>query len=83
MKRTSRMLLIAMSIAFTTCILGLFAGMVYYLCAVYVWHRPLESVLGNSIPYNKTLGATGILGLILFFAFLLSLLPKNNSGKPN
>ncbi len=83
MTRTSRILLIAMSIAFGICILGLVTGMVYYLCAVYLWHRTMESVLGNSIAYNKTLGALGILGFILFFAFLLSLMSKNNSRKAN
>ena len=83
MTRTSRILLIAMSFAFGICILGLVAGMAYYLCAVYLWHRTMESVLGNSIAYNKALGAVGILGFILFFAFLLSLVSKNNSRKAN
>ncbi len=83
MKRSSRIFLIAMSIAFGTCILGLIAGMVYYLCAVYLWSRTLESVLSSSIFYNKTLGAIGILGFILFFAFLVSLMSNSNSGKPH
>ena len=82
MTRTSQILLIVMSVAFGFCISGLVAGMVYYLCAVYLWHRSLETVLGMSIPYNKTLGAIGILGFVLFFAFLLSLMSKNGSGKP-
>jgi hypothetical protein len=81
MTRTSRTLMIAMSVAFGICILGLIAGMVYYLGAVYLGHRTLESVMSNSIGYNKALGALGILGFILFFAFLLSLMSKENSGK--
>ena len=81
--RTSRTLMIAMSIAFGVCILGLIAGMIYYLCAVYLGHRTLESVMSNSIGYNKTIGAIGILGFVLFFMFLLSLMSKNNSGKPH
>ena len=79
----SRLLLIAMSIAFGICILGLIAGMVYYLGAVYLGHRTLESVMSNSITYNKSLGAAGLLGFALFFAFLLSLMSKSKSGKPH
>ncbi len=82
MNRHSRNLLIAMSTAFALCILGLIAGMLYYLCAVYIGHRTLESVMSHSILYNKTIGALGILGFILFFAFLISLTSKNNQEKP-
>ncbi len=81
MTKLSRQLLIAMSATFAICILGLVAGMLYYLCAVYLWHRALENVMGSSITYNKTLGAIGILGFILFFAFLVSLMSKKKSGK--
>jgi hypothetical protein len=82
MTRLSRCLLVAMSIAFGVCIFGLVVGMVYYLCVVLVNHRTLENVLGNSIPFYKALGGIGIVGFILFFAFLLSLMGKNNSEKP-
>jgi hypothetical protein len=81
MTRPSRILLIAMSAAFGICILGLLAGMVYYLTAVYVGHRTIEAVMGNIIPFNKTLGALGIIGMFLFFAFLFSLMSKNNQEK--
>ncbi len=81
MTRSSRILLIAMSAAFGICILGLLAGMVYYLSAVYIGHRTIEAVMGNIIPFNKTLGALGILGMLLFFAFLFSLMSKNNREK--
>ena len=81
MTKLSRYLLIAMSTAFGLCILGLLVGMVYYLCAVYIGHRTLENVMGNIIPFNKTLGAIGILGFILFFAFLFSLMSKNSREK--
>ena len=81
MNKPSRYLLIAMSKAFGLCILGLLAGMVYYLSAIYLAHRTLENVMGNLISFNKTLGVIGILGFILFFAFLFSLLSKNNNDK--
>jgi hypothetical protein len=78
MTKPSRFLLYAMSTAFATCILGLVLGMLYDLYVVFVHHRPLESVLSNSIPFYKTLGGLGILGMLFFFAFLFSLLTKNN-----
>jgi hypothetical protein len=83
MTRLSRILLIAMSTSFGICVLGLITGMAYYLGAVYLGHHTLESVMSNSITYNKALGAVGILGFILFFAFLVSLMSKSNSGKPH
>jgi len=82
MTKPSRYLLIAMSTAFALCVLGLLAGMLYYLAAVYIGHRTLESAMSSSITYNKALGALGILGMLFFFAFLLSLMSKNNSPKP-
>jgi hypothetical protein len=78
----SRSLLYAMSAAFGVCILGLIGGMLYDLCVVFVRHRTLESVLSNSIPFYKTLGGLGIVGMILFFTFLFSLIARNNQGKP-
>jgi hypothetical protein len=72
-----------MSIAFGICIVGLVGGMGYYLSAVYLWHRTLENVMGNSIPFNKTLGCIGILGLILLFAFLISLMAERNPRNPH
>jgi hypothetical protein len=72
-----------MSIAFGICIVGLVGGMAYYLSAVYLWHRTLENVMGNSIPFNKTLGCIGILGLILLFAFLMSLMAERNPKNPH
>jgi hypothetical protein len=82
MTKPSRYLLIAMSTSFAICVLGLVAGMLYYLSAVYIFHRSFESVTGNSILFNKILGAIGILGMLLFFAFLFSLMtgkhPKNS-----
>jgi hypothetical protein len=80
MNRRSRFLLIAMSTAFAICVLGLVVGLVDYLSQVYI-HRTLENVMSNSITYNKALGGIGILGIILFFAFLLSLMSKNHSEK--
>jgi hypothetical protein len=82
MTKPSRYLLIAMSTAFAVCVLGLLAGMLYYLSAVYFGHRTLESVMSYSITYNKALGGVGILGMLFFFAFLLSLMSKNNPDKP-
>ena len=82
MTRPSRFLLYAMFSAFSICILGLFGGMLYDLCVVFLRHRTLESVLGNRIPFYKTLGGIGIAGMLLFFTFLISLISKNNQGKP-
>ena len=82
MNRRSRFLLIAMSTAFTVCILGLVLGMLYYVGAVYFADRTLESVMRSSSLFNKILGSIGILGMVLFFAFLFSLLSKNHSEKP-
>jgi hypothetical protein len=82
MTAPSRYLLYAMSSAFSICILGLIGGMLYDLCVVFLGHRTLESVLGNSIPFYKTLGGIGIAGMLLFFAFLISLVSRNNPGKP-
>jgi hypothetical protein len=79
MTRPSRFLLIAMSTAFGICIFGLLLGMLYYLYAVLAHHQTLENVLGNNIPYYRALGGIGLLGFILFFAFLLSLMTKSNS----
>ncbi len=82
MSRISRFFLIAMSVAFAICIFGLLTGMFYYLYAVVAHHQTLESVLGKSIVYYKTLAALGIVGMLCFFAFLLSLMSKNNSDRP-
>jgi hypothetical protein len=82
MTKSSRYLLIAMSTAFGLCILGLIAGMVYFLGASYFGHTTFEHVMRNIIPYNKALGGIGILGMIFFFAFLFSLMSKNHSEKP-
>jgi preprotein translocase subunit Sss1 len=82
MKKPSRFLFAAMSVAFGICILGLIGGMLYDLCMVLLRHRTLENVLGNSIPLFKTLGGLGIAGMLLFFAFLISLISKKDQGKP-
>ena len=76
MTKASQLLLVAMSAAFGICILGLIGGMLYDLGVVFLRHRTLESVLGNSIPFYKTLGGLGIAGMLLFFAFLVSLISK-------
>jgi hypothetical protein len=79
--KRSHFLLRSMFTAFALCIIGLVGSMLYYLYVVFVQHRTLEAVLGNSIPFHKALGGIGILGLVFFFAFLLSLMGKDNSGK--
>jgi hypothetical protein len=78
----SRFLLLGMSTAFGLCILGLLFGLLFDLYAVFLRHRSFENVLGNSIPYYKTLGAVGIAGMLLFFALLVSLIFTKNQGKP-
>ena len=80
MSRLSRRIFIAMSIAFGLCILGLGGGMAYDLFLVLAHHGTLETVLGNSIPFYKSLGVLGILGFLLFLAFLVSLMSGKNKG---
>jgi hypothetical protein len=78
----SRFLLLSMSTAFGICIFGLLFGLLYDLYAVFLRHRTFENVLGNSMPYYKTLGAVGIAGMLLFLALLVSLISTKDHGKP-
>lgn len=82
MSRRSRLLLIAMSVAFGVAAVGLLLGMFYDLYLVAVRHAQLESALGRSISYNKILGALGISGIMLFFAFLLSAIADKKQDRP-
>jgi hypothetical protein len=70
-----------MSAAFGICCVGLIGGMLYDLYVVFLRHRTLESVLGNSIPYYKTIGGLGILGMLFFFALLFSVVARRDKGK--
>jgi hypothetical protein len=72
MSRTSRFLLIAMSASFGIAALGLAVGLFYDLYVVSIRHGQLENALGRTITYNKILGGFGIIGFVLFFAFILS-----------
>jgi hypothetical protein len=80
MTSRSRFFLVSMCVAFVLCILGLLVGMTYDLFLVFARHRTLESVLGISIPFYKSLGAIGILGFLFFLAFLVSLVSGNHKG---
>ena len=71
MSSPSRVILISMSSSFALCILGLIAGMLYSLFESVLRHKTLESILSRTIPYYKFLGALGLLGMLLFFTFLL------------
>ena len=82
MNRRSRLLLIAMSVAFGISALGLLLGMCYDLYRISFHYGQLENVLGTSIAYNKILGGFGILGMILFFAFLFSAIADKKQDKP-
>jgi hypothetical protein len=82
MSLLSRFLLIAMSAALGIAALGLVAGMFYDLYLVSIRHVQFENVLGASIAYNKILGGFGILGMILFFAFLFSAIADKKQDKP-
>lgn len=82
MSRRSQFLFIAMSTAFGIAALGLISGIGYDLYLVSIRHFQLENVLASSIAYNKILGGFGILGMILFFAFLLSVIADKNQVKP-
>jgi hypothetical protein len=82
MSRRSRFLLVAMSTAFGIAAFGLIIGMCYNLYLVSIRHVQLENALGTSIAYNKTLGGFGILGMVLFFAFLISAIADKKQEKP-
>jgi len=71
-----------MSTALGIAALGLISGICYDLYLVSVRHMQLENALGTSIAYNKVLGGFGILGIILFFAFLFSAIADKKQDKP-
>ena len=83
MPRLSRFLFIAMASTFAVCAGGVIGGMLYSLYATYARHRHFDNVLSHSIPYYKVVGAIGILGMLLFFAFLFSLIAHKNKGNRN
>ncbi len=72
MSPRTRFLFLAMCLAFGLCILGLCGGTIHALYLVFAHHQTLDSVLGNSIPFFKSLGAIGAAGFLLFLGFLLS-----------
>jgi hypothetical protein len=72
MSERSRILLIAMCTAFGISAVGLVIGLFYDLYVVSIRHEQLEKVLGKTISYNKALGGLGVLGMLLFFGFILS-----------
>ena len=67
-----------MSAAFGICIAGLILGMLYSLFESLARHHDLWLVLSGSVPYYRTLGGLGILGFLLFFGLLFSLLSEKN-----
>lgn len=81
MSKPSRFLLYAVFSALTLSAVGLVVGMFYNLFVVLVRHAQLDAALSASILYYKTVGALGILGMVLFFAFLLSLLASGEDKK--
>ncbi len=62
--------------AFGVCAAGLTLGMLYTLYECLLRHRDQWSVLSASILYYKFLGALGILGMLLFLAFLFSVMSE-------
>ena len=81
MTKPAKVLLISMSVAFGICIAGLILGMVYSLYESLARHRDLWMVLSHSIPYYRVLGGAGILGFLLFFAFLVSLAGTHHTNQ--
>ncbi len=82
MSSPSRLILISMSTSFALCILGLIAGLLYSLFESSVRHKTLESILSRTIPFYKFLGVVGILGMLLFFVFLLLQISGSNRNTP-
>jgi hypothetical protein len=82
MNSRSRILFLIMSTAFILSALGLILGMLYDLYLVFLRHTPLEIVMGRSIPYYKTIGGFGILGMVCFFLVLLSEITSKGNRKP-
>ena len=70
-----------MSAAFGIAAFGLIIGMCRGLYLVSIRHVQLENVLGTSIAYNKILGGFGVLGMVLFFAFLFSAIADKKQDK--
>ncbi len=82
MSSPSRLILISMSTSFALCILGLIAGLLYSLFEFSLRHKTLESILSRTIPFYKFLGVVGILGMLLFFVFLLLQISGSNRNTP-
>lgn len=76
MSRCSRFLLLSMFTCFSIYIAGLLAGMLYTLYESLLRHHEQWSVLSASFPYCNVLGAADVLGMLLFFAFLISLVSE-------
>ena len=72
MSRRTQFLFLAMCVSFSICIFGLVGGIAYDLFYVFAHHQSLDFVLGNSTDFYKSLGGVGVLGFLLFFAFLIS-----------
>ena len=83
MPRLSRFLFIAMASTFAVCSGGVIGGVLYALYSTYFKHRDLEAILNSAHLYNTVVGAIGVLGMLLFFAFLFSLISHKNKGNPN
>ena len=79
MTKPSRFLLYAVFTALGLSALGLILGMFFNLYVVLIRHAQLEAVLSATIPYYKAVGALGVLGMALFFAFLLSLMTSRQN----
>jgi hypothetical protein len=83
MTRASRFLFIAMASTFVVCAGGVIGGTLYSLYATYIRHHRFEAILNAGIPYYKVVGGIGVLGMLFFFAFLLSLISSRDKGKLN
>jgi hypothetical protein len=79
MTKPSRVLLNLTTVALALSGAGLVLGMLYNMYVVFIRRAQLETVLAASIYYYKTVGALGILGMVLFFAFLLSLMASREN----
>lgn len=72
-----------MATAFGVSCLGVAGGLVHSIYATVREHRSIEDILGNAISYYRAVGAIGLAGFLLLFAFLISTVTDKKQDKPH